>query len=52
MICKLQAEIRDLADSFLFMAEIVEPSRELEEALRDKGTGQRSERLPKNLLDA
>ena len=29
------AEIRDLADSFLFMAEIVEPSRELEEALRD-----------------
>jgi predicted nucleic acid-binding protein len=50
---KLSAtEIRDLADSFLFMAEIVEPSRELEEALRDKGTGQRSERLPKNLLDA
>ena len=37
MIFKLQAEIRDLADSFLFMAEIVEPSRELEEALRDKG---------------
>jgi putative PIN family toxin of toxin-antitoxin system len=31
------AEVRDLADSFLFMAEIVEPSRELEEALRDKG---------------
>ena len=36
MICKLQAEIRDLADSFLFMAEIVEPSGELEEELRDK----------------
>ena len=30
------AEIRDLADSFLFMAEVVEPSGELEEALRDK----------------
>jgi putative PIN family toxin of toxin-antitoxin system len=30
------AEIRDFADSFLFMAEIVEPSRELEEELRDK----------------
>jgi putative PIN family toxin of toxin-antitoxin system len=29
------AEIRDLADSFLFMAEIVEPSGELEEILRD-----------------
>ncbi len=30
------AEIRDLADSFLFLAEIVEPSSELEKALRDK----------------
>jgi putative PIN family toxin of toxin-antitoxin system len=30
------AEILDLADSFMFMAEIVEPSGELEEALRDK----------------
>lgn len=29
------AEIRDLADSFLFMAEIVEPSDELEATLRD-----------------
>jgi putative PIN family toxin of toxin-antitoxin system len=29
------AEIRDLADSFLFMAEIVEPGEEVEEALRD-----------------
>jgi putative PIN family toxin of toxin-antitoxin system len=29
------AEIRDLADSFMFMAEIVEPSGELEEELRD-----------------
>lgn len=29
------AEIRDLADSFLFLAEIVEPSSELEVALRD-----------------
>ncbi|MGO9337806.1 MAG: putative toxin-antitoxin system toxin component, PIN family [Terracidiphilus sp.] len=29
------AEIRDLADSFLFMAEIVEPGGEVEEALRD-----------------
>jgi hypothetical protein len=28
-------EIRDLADSFLFLAEIVEPSREVDEALRD-----------------
>jgi len=34
------AEIRDLADSFLFMAEIVEPSRELEEELRDKADQQ------------
>jgi putative PIN family toxin of toxin-antitoxin system len=33
------AEIRDLADSFLFMAEIVEPSGEVEEALRDKADG-------------
>ncbi len=30
------AEIRDLADSFLFMAEIVEPGGELETALRDE----------------
>jgi putative PIN family toxin of toxin-antitoxin system len=30
------AEIRDLADSFLFLAEIVEPSSELEKALRDE----------------
>jgi len=29
------AEIRDLADSFLFMAEIVEPSTEPEATLRD-----------------
>ena len=29
------AEIRDLADSFLFLAEIVEPSAEADEALRD-----------------
>ena len=29
------AEIRDLADSFLFLAEIVEPSTEPEAALRD-----------------
>jgi len=29
-------EIRDLADSFLFMAEVVEPSGEIEESLRDK----------------
>jgi putative PIN family toxin of toxin-antitoxin system len=29
-------EIRDLADSFMFLAEMVEPSTELEEALRDK----------------
>jgi uncharacterized protein len=32
-------EIRDLADSFLFMAEIVEPSGDVEEALRDKANG-------------
>jgi putative PIN family toxin of toxin-antitoxin system len=30
------AEIRDLADSFLFMAEIVGPSEEREERLRDE----------------
>lgn len=36
ILCKLQAEIRDLADSFLFLAEIVEPSREPEEELRDQ----------------
>ncbi|HZB89198.1 MAG TPA: putative toxin-antitoxin system toxin component, PIN family [Terracidiphilus sp.] len=29
------AEIRDLADSFMFMAEIVEPSAKKERALRD-----------------
>lgn len=29
-------EIRDLADSFLFLAEIVEPSGELDEELRDR----------------
>jgi putative PIN family toxin of toxin-antitoxin system len=33
------AEIRDLADSFLFMAEIVEPSGDVEVALRDKTDG-------------
>ncbi len=33
------AEIRDLADSFLFAAEIVEPSGEVEESLRDKADG-------------
>jgi putative PIN family toxin of toxin-antitoxin system len=32
-------EIRDLADSFLFMAEIVEPSGNVEAALRDKADG-------------
>lgn len=31
------AEVRDLADSFLFMAEIVEPSVEPDERLRDSG---------------
>ena len=30
------AEIRDLADSFMFMAEIVEPEGKLEKALRDR----------------
>jgi putative PIN family toxin of toxin-antitoxin system len=30
------AEIRDLADSFLFLAEIVEPNKEWDEALRDQ----------------
>lgn len=30
------SEIRDLADSFLFMAEIVEPGWAVEEALRDR----------------
>jgi putative PIN family toxin of toxin-antitoxin system len=34
------AEIRDLADSFLFLAEIVEPSTELDEGLRDKSDQQ------------
>jgi putative PIN family toxin of toxin-antitoxin system len=33
------AEIRDLADSFLFMLEIVEPSGNVEAALRDKADG-------------
>jgi len=33
------AEIRDLADSFLFMAEIVEPRGDLEPALRDRADG-------------
>lgn len=32
-------EIRDLADSFQFTAEIVEPSGEVDEALRDKADG-------------
>jgi putative PIN family toxin of toxin-antitoxin system len=32
-------EIRDLADSFLFMAEIVEPDAEVDQALRDKADG-------------
>ena len=30
------SEIRDLADSFMFLAEMVEPSAELDEGLRDK----------------
>jgi uncharacterized protein len=30
------AEIRDLADSFLFLAEIVEPAGEVETSLRDR----------------
>jgi putative PIN family toxin of toxin-antitoxin system len=30
------SEIRDLADSFLFLAEVVEPFTELEERLRDQ----------------
>ena len=30
------SEIRDLADSFIFMAEMVEPSTELDERLRDR----------------
>lgn len=32
-------EIRDLADSFLFLAEVVEPSGAIDEALRDKADG-------------
>jgi putative PIN family toxin of toxin-antitoxin system len=32
-------EIRDLADSFLFLAEIVEPVEEVDPALRDKADG-------------
>jgi putative PIN family toxin of toxin-antitoxin system len=34
------AEIRDLADSFLFLAEIVEPDTELDEELRDQADQQ------------
>jgi putative PIN family toxin of toxin-antitoxin system len=34
------AEIRDLADSFMFLAEMVEPSTELDEELRDKADQQ------------
>jgi putative PIN family toxin of toxin-antitoxin system len=30
------SEIRDLADSFMFLAEMVEPSTDLDETLRDK----------------
>lgn len=33
------AEIRDLADSFMFVAEMVEPSGEVDAALRDKADG-------------
>jgi putative PIN family toxin of toxin-antitoxin system len=33
------AEIRDLANRFLLLAEIVEPSVEVDEALRDKADG-------------
>jgi putative PIN family toxin of toxin-antitoxin system len=33
------AEIRDLADSFMFMAEDVEPSGEVDAAVRDKADG-------------
>jgi putative PIN family toxin of toxin-antitoxin system len=33
------AEVRDLADSFLFIAEIVDPSGKVDEALRDKSDG-------------
>ena len=33
------AEIRDLADSFLFLAEIVEPGGEVDESLRDRADG-------------
>ncbi len=32
-------EIRDLADSFLFMAELVDPSNKVDKALRDKADG-------------
>ncbi|MGD0734670.1 MAG: putative toxin-antitoxin system toxin component, PIN family [Terracidiphilus sp.] len=32
-------EIRDLADSFLFLAEVVEPGGDVDEALRDKADG-------------
>jgi putative PIN family toxin of toxin-antitoxin system len=34
-----RAEIRDLADSFLFLAEIVEPSEAVDKALRDTTDG-------------
>ena len=34
------SEIRDLADSFMFMAEMVEPTAELEEKLRDNSDQQ------------
>ena len=34
------SEIRDLADSFMFMAEMVEPAAELEEKLRDNSDQQ------------
>jgi putative PIN family toxin of toxin-antitoxin system len=34
------SEIRDLADSFMFLAEMVEPSTELDEGLRDKADQQ------------
>jgi len=33
------AEIRDLADGFLFLAEIVEPGGEVDESLRDRADG-------------
>jgi putative PIN family toxin of toxin-antitoxin system len=33
------AEVRDLADGFLFLAEIVEPAGEVDESLRDRADG-------------